>query len=59
MKRPGPERIKRRTHIRLSLEHLEHRRLMAGLNVLVFNDQDGSRSLSPSVDTPAPIASSM
>ena len=54
MKRPGLERTKRRTHIRLSLEHLEHRRLMAGLNVLVFTDQDGSRSMSPSVDTPAP-----
>lgn len=54
MKRPGFERIKRRTHIRLALEHLEHRRLMAGLNVLVFTDQDGSRSLSPSVDVPAP-----
>lgn len=54
MKRPGFERIKRRTHIRLALEHLEQRRLMAGLNVLVFTDQDGSRSLSPSVDAPAP-----
>lgn len=54
MKRPGFERIKRRTHIRLSLEHLENRRLMAGLNVLVFTDQDGSRSISPSVDVPAP-----
>ena len=54
MNRPGFERIKRRTHIRLSLEHLEHRRLMAGLNVLVYTDQDGSRSLSPAMDTPAP-----
>ncbi len=53
MNRPGSERIKRRPHIRLSLEHLEHRRLLAGLNVLVFTDQDGSRSLSPGSDVPA------
>ncbi len=53
MKRPDSERTNRRSRIRLSLEHLEHRRLMAGLNVLVFNDQDGSRSLTPSVDAPA------
>lgn len=52
MNRTGFERIKRR-HLRLTLEHLESRRLMAGLNVLVFADQDGSRSLDRAVDAPA------
>ncbi len=54
MNRPGFGRSKRRHHFRLTLEHLESRRLMAGLNVLVFTDQDGSRSLSPAYDQPAP-----
>ena len=53
MNRPSFERTKRRTHLRLTLEHLESRRLMAGLNVLVFADNDGSRSLNSAVDAPA------
>ena len=35
----------RRRPIRLVLEPLEARRLLAGLNVSVFIDQDGSRSV--------------
>ena len=40
--------------IRLVLEALESRRLLAGINVTVYLDQDGSRSFSPSSDQAAP-----
>lgn len=53
MNRLGFEPKRGRRHVRLTLEHLESRRLMAGLNVLVFTDQDGSRSLNSAVDSPA------
>ena len=53
MNRLSFERTKRRTHLRLTLERLESRRLMAGLNVFVFADNDGSRSLDTTVDAPA------
>lgn len=53
MNRLSFERTKRRTHLRLTLEHLESRRLMAGLNVLVFADNDGSRTLGTAADSPA------
>ncbi len=53
MSRLGNERRSRRVQFRLRLEHLESRHLMAGLNVLVFADQDGSRAYSPGVELPA------
>lgn len=40
--------------IRLVLEPLESRRLLAGINVTVYLDQDSSRSFSPSSDQAAP-----
>lgn len=53
MNRLSFERTKRRTHFRLTLERLESRRLMAGLNVVVFSDDDGSRTRS-AVEPAAP-----
>lgn len=53
MKRQDSDPKRRRTQIRLSLEHLESRRLMAGLNVFVFADQDGTRTHDAASDSPA------
>ena len=53
MNRQGTQRSKRTSRLRLTVEHLESRRLMAGLNVLVFADNDGTRTLNSAADTPA------
>ena len=47
---------RQRPHVmsKLRLEMLEARRLLAGLQVSVFADQDGSRDFSESVDAAAP-----
>jgi hypothetical protein len=51
------QRRGKRCHLgpfRLVLEPLESRRLLAGIQVSVYLDQDGSRSYSPSSDQAAP-----
>lgn len=53
MNRSSFQRTKRHSRLRLMIERLESRRLMAGLNVLVFSDNDGTRSFDNLVDTPA------
>lgn len=47
---PGPHRFRGA----LRVEPLEARRLLAGLQVSVFVDQDGSRSFQPAAEAPAP-----
>ena len=47
-------RTNTRSPSRLLLEPLEARRLLAGLQVSVFVDQDGSRDFQPTVEAPAP-----
>ena len=43
----------RKRAVRLSVESLESRRLLAGLQVSVFLDNDGSRIYEPSIESPA------